>query len=391
MESPFNSQTVEHMLLNKMVTLASFTVLIYDIFLTLDDEVQYIWIPLHEGYHPVLNWMTVMWCVNRYLCPAYMVVIIFLLLHDPQMSTMVCEHYVWYPQVMWLIVTSATSVYFVKLVQALWSRHLYAIILTYLLLAAEVAVKIWAITDIKGTYYKECTGCFISSRMPQHPQYVYGYGAELVFDSLMLATTAIRCWQLRIERTKFIKVIWKESMIFLPAVFAIHLANVLLTIYATIPLKNIMTSFSSVGCTIIVSRMILNTRKAMDPEYDLTIGSRLYFCPLWGLAFMTIPPSAEVEEQEERMMEPSPQTWAKKVDLESYPYSGTHKIVTFRALSAEAGDSEWSMTETRAEHHALMGCNNVKRLNIPSFVIGSDQIYATEGQEKETFDRFQAL
>ncbi|KAK1217340.1 hypothetical protein PQX77_020001 [Marasmius sp. AFHP31] len=330
MDSDFNTQTAEHILLIKMVTLASFVVLIYDILLTFDDEVSYIWTPLREGKHPWLNWMTLMWCANRYLCPpAYMVVTI--LFHDPRMNSNKCGRYVWFPQTMRLIVTSAIG---------LWSRHLYATILTYFLLVAEVAVKIWAMTDVKGVYHKECTGCFVSSKKPQHLQFVYGYVAELVFDSLMLAATAVRCRQLGTKHTKFIRVIWVDSMIYLPAVFAIHLANVLLIVYASIPLKNIMTSFSSVGCTIIVSRMILNTRKAMAPEYDLTISSRPKFTTV---AFRL---SAQMEESEESTTQSSPSTTVKKVDLESnarYSYnSGTQTIVTLGLSGVD--DSEGSMT-----------------------------------------------
>ncbi|KAL0064032.1 hypothetical protein AAF712_008998 [Marasmius tenuissimus] len=100
--------------------------------------------------------------------------------------------------------------------------------------------------------------------------------------------------------------------------------------------------------------MILNTRKATDPEYNLTISSRR------SLAFTTIPPSAEVEEQEEHTTEPSPEALVKKVDPESYSYGGTHITVTFRDLSAEAGASERSMTETSLSD-TIFGVNDSQK------------------------------
>ncbi|KAF9260569.1 hypothetical protein L218DRAFT_962381 [Marasmius fiardii PR-910] len=261
MTTPSPEEIAEHIRLIKMFSLSSFVVLTYDFALTFADEIEYIW--NRKGLK--FNWMTVLWCVNRYLWPPAFIVII-VALHDPYWSDVACQRYVWYPQAIRLCVTVAVGIYFIILVRAVYFSNNYVTVLSSFLLITEIAMKIWATCDIKGARLEDYTGCYATSRHPPNHQFVYGYVSELVFDSLMLAAIAYRCYSLGIKNSVHIRVLWEESILYLPVIFVIHLANVLIYNYAPYHLKNTMTSFSTIGCSVVVSHMMLNTRKASKQD-----------------------------------------------------------------------------------------------------------------------------
>ncbi|KAG7097662.1 hypothetical protein E1B28_004990 [Marasmius oreades] len=260
MNSQSPEQIAEHIRLIKMFSLSSFVVLIYDVLLTFADEVEYIW-NMERRKH---SWMVqILWCVNRYLWPLAFIVII-VTQSDPYWSENACQRYVWYPQIIRLLVTIAVGVYFILYLKAVHFGNKIATTVSSLLLIAEVAVKIWASLDIEGVRFPHFGGCFMTSKSPPNRRFVYGYVAELVFDSIMLAATAYRCYHMGIKTSTHIRVIWEESISYLPIIFVVHLANVLIYTYAPFHLKNIMTSYSTLGCSVVVSHMVLNTRKKLN-------------------------------------------------------------------------------------------------------------------------------
>ncbi|OCH84035.1 hypothetical protein OBBRIDRAFT_840014 [Obba rivulosa] len=83
----------------KMFSLASCTMLWYDIILTFGDEVEKIWKQRFTG-------ATVLWFINRYALPLGFIVIT-ISFHDPSWSGATCNRYVLFPEGFKLVATTA--------------------------------------------------------------------------------------------------------------------------------------------------------------------------------------------------------------------------------------------------------------------------------------------
>ncbi|KAJ3519650.1 hypothetical protein NMY22_g13104 [Coprinellus aureogranulatus] len=256
----------------KMYSLASVVMIYYDLFLTFGDELELIW------FQPKYNIMTWLWALNRYVLPLGYIVIVasFHMRWDDD----VCDKYVLYPEAMKIVATAAIGVIFILRVRAIFGRDKYVTALVWVLLAAELALKIWAFTD--GVRLELPDG-----ELPLHgsPSSFLNYIADrtgypnsdtVVFGLTLYKTLRIYHVQLGKRRPMSLFVlIVRDGIIYFGVIFAANLANVLVFMLAEDGIKSINASFSTLITSLMVSRLILNLKiegKAKtDPSADSVV------------------------------------------------------------------------------------------------------------------------
>ncbi|KAI0325781.1 hypothetical protein GY45DRAFT_197631 [Cubamyces sp. BRFM 1775] len=250
--------TAEHLMAAKMYSLASCVMLFYDIAITFGDEVEKIWKQRFTG-------ATVLWFLNRYLSPlGYIVVIVSF--QDPGWSKATCQRYVLYPEVLKVFTATAVGIIFILRLYSIYAKRTAILYGFGGLLAAELAVKIWAFTD--GTMLElppGFVGCILTGRSSPGDRIFYTWVAELVFDSVIFFATIYRTITLYRrtvigEAQSLITVIMRDGVMYFTAIFASNLVTVLIFIFATPDLKVINASFSTLITSLMVSRLMLNLR-----------------------------------------------------------------------------------------------------------------------------------
>ncbi|KAF8885340.1 hypothetical protein BD779DRAFT_1673744 [Infundibulicybe gibba] len=250
------SQFAANLIAAKMFSLASCVMLFYDIFLTIDKEVERIW---KRPFTP----LTVLWFLNRYLSPLGYIVII-VSFHD-NWEKSVCNRYVLYPEALKIVTAFTIGVIFILRVYAMYGRSQVVLIGGGTLLIAELAVKIWAFTD--GTSLdlpSGLVGCILVGRSDR--RFAMTWIAELVFDSVVFLATLFRA--IALNRLRFgnthslIELILRDGIAYFAVISVANLVTVLIFMFAHPDIKAINASFSTLITSLMVSRLILNLREA---------------------------------------------------------------------------------------------------------------------------------
>lgn len=241
----------------KMYSLASFVMICYDLLLTLGDEMELIW------FQPKYNIMTWLWALNRYVLPLGYIVVVasFHMRWDDD----VCDRYVLYPEAMKLVATIAIGVIFILRVRAIFARDRFITAFVWALLAAQIALKIWAFTDgVRLVLPDELVGCILVGR--NQTRIAFTWIAELIFDTVIFALTlykTLRIYHVQLGKRKplslFVLIV-RDGIIYFGVIFAANLANVLVFMLAEEGVRSINASFSTLITSLMVSRLILNLK-----------------------------------------------------------------------------------------------------------------------------------
>ncbi|RDB17476.1 hypothetical protein Hypma_001601 [Hypsizygus marmoreus] len=268
-----------HLMAAKMFSLAACVMLLYDIFITMADEVEQIW---SRSFTP----MTVLWFLNRYLSPLGYIVII-TSFHQPW-SKEVCNRYVLYPEALKVVTSFTIGVIFILRLFAIYSRSKSIAALGCLALAAELGIKIWSFTD--GTSLDlppGIVGCILVGRNPN--RFVFTWVAELAFDSIMFFTTLYRVVHYNRIRhgsaRNLLDLILRDGVVYFGVIFVANLLTVLMFLLAPADIKAINASFSTLITSLMVSRLILNLRGAVDHSIYVESVHEMYgtsFIPYQG-------------------------------------------------------------------------------------------------------------
>ncbi|KAH9918705.1 uncharacterized protein BXZ73DRAFT_105103 [Epithele typhae] len=248
----------DHLLAAKMYSLASCVMLFYDIAITFGDEVEKIWKQRFTG-------ATVLWFLNRYLSPLGYIVII-VSFQDPDWGKPACERYILYPEVLKIFISATIGIIFILRLYSIYSKSKVVLYSFTMLLATELAIKIWAFTD--GTMLQlppGFVGCILTGKSAPGDRLIYTWVAELVFDSCVFFATLYRTIQLYRrtmigEAQSLITVIMRDGVMYFAAIFVSNLVTVLIFVLATPDLKVINASFSTLITSLMVSRLMLNLR-----------------------------------------------------------------------------------------------------------------------------------
>ncbi|KIM38016.1 hypothetical protein M413DRAFT_249734 [Hebeloma cylindrosporum] len=251
------ANVARNLMVAKMFSLASCVMLFYDMVITFGQEVERIWMRK-------FTMVTALWFLNRYLSPLGYIVII-VSFHDPSWSKEVCNRYILFPEALKIVTAFVIGVVFIMRIYAIYSRRLSVVLFVVCLLAAELAVKIWAFTDGTSLALPEgLVGCILVGK--HHKRFVFTWIAELVFDSvvffLTLWRTVIQNRSLKGNTSSLINLVLRDGVIYFGVIFVANLVTVLLFLFATPNLKAVNASFSTLITSLMVSRLILNLRGA---------------------------------------------------------------------------------------------------------------------------------
>ncbi|KAF8068040.1 hypothetical protein FPV67DRAFT_1169666 [Lyophyllum atratum] len=258
--SPSMHAVIVHLLrmAAKMFSLASCVMLFYDIALTMDEEVERVWL---RRFTP----MTGLWFLNRYLSPLGFIVVT-TSFHQPW-NKEVCHRYVLFPEALKIVTSFTIGVVFIIRLYAIYSRSMTVAILGGLFLAAELGIKTWSFTD--GTSLdlpNGLIGCILVGR--NDARFVFTWVAELAFDSIMFFATFYRVVQhnrLRHGTAKnLLDLILRDGVMYFAVIFIANLVTVLMFLLASPDIKAINASFSTLITSLMVSRLILNLRGATE-------------------------------------------------------------------------------------------------------------------------------
>ncbi|PFH49358.1 hypothetical protein AMATHDRAFT_81343 [Amanita thiersii Skay4041] len=255
MVDPQFASTAEHLMAAKMFSLASCVMIFYEVLITMDEEVERIW---KRKFTPV----TFLWFLNRYLSPLGYIVII-VSFHDPW-SIPVCNRYVLFPEALKIVTSFTIGVIFILRLYAIYQRSTAMVIAGTMLLAAELAVKIWAFTDGTSlTLPPGLVGCILVGR--HDARFVCTWIAELVFDSVVFFATLIRVIShhrvlKRTTHLTLIDVIMRDGVVYFAVIFIANLVTVLMFLLAPPDIKAVNASFSTLITSLMVSRLMLNLR-----------------------------------------------------------------------------------------------------------------------------------
>ncbi|KIM38019.1 hypothetical protein M413DRAFT_249814 [Hebeloma cylindrosporum] len=225
------ANVARNLMVAKMFSLASCVMLFYDIVITFGQEVERIWMRK-------FTMVTALWFLNRYLSPLGYIVII-VSFHHPW-SKEVCNRYILFPEALKIVTAFVIGVIFTMRIYAIYSGRLTIVLFVACLLAAELAVKIWAFTDGTSLVLPEgLVGCILVGK--HQGRFVFTWVAELVFDSvvffLTLWRTVVHNRLLRGNTSSLINLVLRDGVIYFGVIFIANLVTVLLFLFATPNLK----------------------------------------------------------------------------------------------------------------------------------------------------------
>ncbi|KAI0094105.1 hypothetical protein BDY19DRAFT_989608 [Irpex rosettiformis] len=261
--------TANYLMDAKMYSLASCVMLFYDMFLTFGDEVERIWMQPFTG-------ATVLWFMNRYITPlAY--IIITVSFHDPNWGPEACERYVRFPEIIKIFTATAVGIIFILRLYAIWGRSRIILVCFSVLLALEIAVKIWSFTGGIRLHLPSAEegliGCILTGN-PASNRVMFTWVAELAFDSAVFFTMLYKTILLfnRMPRStrasSILQVLLRDGVVYFAVIFVSNLVTVLIYVLAIPDLKVINASFSTLITTLMVSRLMLNLRLQLVPSSD---------------------------------------------------------------------------------------------------------------------------
>ncbi|KAG5728827.1 hypothetical protein E4T56_gene15648, partial [Termitomyces sp. T112] len=257
LSAPALASTADHLMAAKMFSLAACVMLFYDILITMGDEVERIWMRSYTH-------MTILWVLNRYISPLGYIVII-VSFHDPW-SKSVCDRYVLFPEALKVVTSFTIGVIFILRLYAIYYRSLTVAVSGGILLAAELAIKIWSFTDGTSLNLPEgLVGCILVGRT--HIRFAFTWIAELAFDSIIFFATVYRVFQYNRLRhgtgETLLDRILHDGVLYFAVIFIANLVTVLIFMLAPPDIKAINASFSTLITTLMASRLILNLPEAL--------------------------------------------------------------------------------------------------------------------------------
>ncbi|PPR01532.1 hypothetical protein CVT24_001844 [Panaeolus cyanescens] len=246
-----------NLMIAKMYSLAACVMLFYDMVITFGEEVEQIWMRK-------FSLLTVLYFLNRYLSPLGYIVII-VSFHDSTWTKEVCNRYILYPEALKVVTTSVIGAIFILRLFAIYSRSFFIVLVGSALLAAELALKIWAFTDGKSIDLPPgLVGCILVGK--RHARFAVTWIAELGFDTAIFLLTLWKTfehnWRLQGNATSLINLILRDGVMYYAIIFVANLVTVLIFMLAPPDIKAINASFSTLITSLMVSRLILNLRSA---------------------------------------------------------------------------------------------------------------------------------
>ncbi|KAI0769963.1 hypothetical protein C8Q74DRAFT_1218445 [Fomes fomentarius] len=241
-----------------------FTVLLWDHFITLSDEIEYIW-KRDKGPYSIFN-------KNRYLTPLGFIInliayftdlfdeeasqstplscILLTLVHHPTGS---CREFVRYEGSMTVIGINVTALMMLLRVYAMYEKKKTILFFCTIIFAVEFAcTMIFDSEKVKGA---------IASSSAWLP---------LLFDTIVLVLTLYRayCGIKHASAGRIMRILLREGLLYYSVIFIITLILTLMIVFASDGLKNITAQTEYLMTVAMMSRITLHLKKQMHNSWD---------------------------------------------------------------------------------------------------------------------------
>ncbi|TBU48529.1 hypothetical protein BD309DRAFT_884159 [Dichomitus squalens] len=264
------------------VGLASYTVLLYDHFLTLGDEVKYIWMKRKRS---PLVWL---FFLNRYLTPLAFIGNLYAYFSNT-LDYDKCKHFVRYEGATTVIGINIASLMMLLRVYAMYEKRKAIVAFVALVLALELGTNAWLLTNgiavhhtphIKG--YQACTMIFDTSKVKGVAASASAW-TPLVFDTLVLGLTMYRTYS-GIRKPTVGRTMWillKEGVMYYSVIFCVTLVLTLMIVFAPPGIQNLCAQMEYLLTVAMMSRITLHLKRAAHKQdslgstYDLSSSSMM--------------------------------------------------------------------------------------------------------------------
>ncbi|KAI0720555.1 hypothetical protein C8T65DRAFT_293211 [Cerioporus squamosus] len=277
----------KQLLITFYVGVASFTILVWDHLLTLEDEIKYVW---RKRKGPLI-WL---FLLNRYLTPLGFIVNLFgesdvLLPTDVEDAIKLppvtqptsriylrnrCEHFVRYEGSMTVIGINTAALMMLLRVYAMYNEQRAVVACVAAVFALELGTNAWLLTYGVAVRHSlgihACTMIFDTSRINTAIAAASAW-LPLLYDTIVLALTVRRTYtQIRYPNvSRTMRILLKEGVFYYSVIFCITLVLTLMIVLAPAGLKNVMAQTEYLMTVAMMSRITLHLKKeahrASDP------------------------------------------------------------------------------------------------------------------------------
>ncbi|KAI0766388.1 hypothetical protein BD413DRAFT_570526 [Trametes elegans] len=238
------------------VGLASFTALVWDHFVTLGDEIEYIW---KRKKGPLIY----LFFLNRYLTPLGFIINLFAYF-SPVWTPEMCQHFVRYEGSMTVIGINTTALMMLLRIYAMYEGKRIVVAIVTVVFCVEFGVNAWLLTHgIAVRHTGGITACtmifdpnqvyvpshIVSSGDATHPVPLSSKGLiasssawlPLIYDTVVLFFTVKRTYRGIKNPTAghIMRILLKEGLLYYSVIFTITLILTLMIVFAPDGLKNL--------------------------------------------------------------------------------------------------------------------------------------------------------
>ncbi|PPQ80281.1 hypothetical protein CVT24_000425, partial [Panaeolus cyanescens] len=228
---------------NHYISLISFTILVYDYFLTLHLEVERFW-----GLPLCFNWAAAFFFLNRYMNT------------HPRLK---CHELQTYHQYIAIAVQVVVAAMLIMRMYALYERSRRVLALYLTVSVSVVGVACWAVLGGKmNTNPPDIivdVGCGVTLTHSQAIRLAVAWSGMLVFDSLVFGMTLYK--SLTLPRTiDLLSLLLRDGAIYFGVMIASNIANILTFILGGPFTRGVATTFTNIISSVMISRLMLNLR-----------------------------------------------------------------------------------------------------------------------------------
>jgi len=241
--------------------LISFTILYYDYFLTLSWEVDRVW--KTSG----LSWATAFFYFNRYVCLLGHIPVIFEYFwstSNPRKHE-ICHDLHNFHQFLAVAIQVVVACMLVMRVYALYGGSRFVLFLYIFVIAVASIITAWSLAvgyRIEPQRDVDLpVGCGPNMTHFFAVRCAIAWGSMLVFDIIAFSMTVYKSVKLpRLKGTNLVSILFRDGAIYFGVIAASNLANILTFLLGSAFTRGILTTFTNIISSVMISRLVLNLR-----------------------------------------------------------------------------------------------------------------------------------
>ncbi|PIL22618.1 hypothetical protein GSI_15308 [Ganoderma sinense ZZ0214-1] len=253
-------QEVAELRITAYVGLASYTVLVYDHLLTLDDEIKYIW---KKKKGSPLIWL---FFLNRYMTPLAFIGNLCAYLSGT-FTYEKCTHYVRYEGATTMIGINIASLMMLLRIYAMYETQKFIVAFVAIIFCLEFGTNAWLLSHGIAVHHspqvKACSMIFDSSRLPGVAASATAW-TVLVYDTIVLLLTIFKTYSSLRYKTVAgtMRTLLKEGVAYYSVIFSVTLVLTLMIAFAPPGIQNLCAQMEYLLTVTMMSRITLHLKRA---------------------------------------------------------------------------------------------------------------------------------